>query len=143
MMRVKHLLLLVVAVPTLAVDTETAGLMNGRAWVDMNDGLKTLYVRGMYDCALAPFLSPWSIPAKTPGAGDIITSIEMVGTTFGEMAKAVDVFYSDSLNLRVPVVYAMMWVKNKHDGDPPKLLEEYAAALRSRFNIEHQPVKPQ
>jgi hypothetical protein len=131
-------LLLLAAIPLLAADTETATLVNGRGWAGMNDSSKAFYVRGVYDCAMAPF----TVNLKEPGGLDIGILIDMAGTTFGEMAKAVDGFYSDSLNMRIPVIWALMWVKSKHDGASPEILERYAANLRAKFNSQYEPVKP-
>jgi hypothetical protein len=130
-------LVFLLAISMVAADTETASLTNGRGWVGMNDSSKAFYVRGVYDCAMAPF----DVDLKEATAFDIGTRIYMPGTTFVEMAKAVDGFYSDSLNMRIPVIYALMWVKTKHDGTAPEILEQYAATLRAKFSIQHEPGK--
>jgi|HubBroStandDraft_6_1064221.scaffolds.fasta_scaffold87266_2 hypothetical protein len=66
-----------------------------------------------------------------------IHPIEMEGTTVGEMAKALDAFYSDSLNRRIPIVAALQRVKMKHDGATRQALEDQAAKRRGAFNMQH------
>jgi hypothetical protein len=134
------LLLLLAAIPLLAADPEfeTGGYLNGRGWQTFDLSSRSLYLRGVVDGAswVTRFCSSKDFPSV------IADSITMIGITWGEMAKAVDGFYSDSLNMRVPVIDVLEWVKMKHDGATPQALEEKAANLRAKFNIQHEPVKP-
>ena len=128
----KKALVLLAAIPMLvaAADWETGSLMNGRGWSGMSEYAKATYLRGAYDCAaVALALNP--MPDKKV---DIFYRIEITGSSLAEIAKAIDAFYSDSMNSRIPIVSAMAWVKMKHDGSTPQTLEETLAKLRSIWN---------
>ncbi len=100
---------------------ETAGAWNGRAWNKMNTVMKVAYLRGDSEsdglCQLtANAHSRWPAPL-----------------TFGEIAKAVDLFYTEPTKAPVPVVFgALAYVKRKADGANESELNRLAAELRRR-----------
>jgi len=125
-------LVLLAAIPMFAADAdfETGSLVNGRGWASMNRDMKVSYLHAVYDCAqVAPMLTPGS----KQGSG-IMSTIDMEGTTFDEMSKAIDSFYGESLNGRVPIIFGLQWVKMKHDGASTTALEQKAATFRAFFN---------
>lgn len=125
-------LLLLAAIPVLATDSnfETGSLVNGRGWASMNRDMKVSYLHAVYDCAQ---VAPMFTPGSKQGSG-IMSTIDMEGTTFDETSKAIDSFYGESMNGRVPIIFALQWVRMKHDGASTTALEQKAATFRSFFN---------
>jgi hypothetical protein len=83
---------------------------------------KAIYVRGVYDAfRLADLMNKCATMYKDSS---------MPGASYLEVAKALDSFYSDSLNARIPVIDVLRLVKNKSDGASAEQLDTQAAALR-------------
>jgi hypothetical protein len=52
---------------------------------------------------------------------------------YGEIVKIVDGFYADAANARVPILYALMWAKNKVSGATAEELDAQAAKMRANY----------
>jgi hypothetical protein len=103
-------------------DRFTLGGLNGRGWSGLSESEKVCYLRGIYD-----------------GVGLVndlktlrrLTDAVWVDVPHEEIAQAVDAFYADSLNRRIPVISALTWVKRKSKGATASELDQMAARIRA------------
>jgi hypothetical protein len=115
-----------------AVLLGTRGIMtqNGRTWQQLDVRAKIMFVNGVQDGATL-LLSHIPDSEKAQRAMDAIT---ISGFRFSDIAKQIDLFYSDSANIRIPIVeaykYALLKMKGSTDTDHDKLL----ADLRRKYN---------
>jgi hypothetical protein len=61
---------------------------------------------------------------------DTLDELNLAGLSYGEIAAALDAFYANSSNVRVPILFAFKWVKlrNEHERD----MEPHTYVLRGR-----------
>jgi hypothetical protein len=100
----------------------TSWQFNGHGWLTMTPPQKLSYLRGMYDGL-----------SLGQEAGGLIAKAPMQGMTFGEIRTALDAFYADASNVRIPVLFAHVWLKHKVGGASPQELDAEAAKFRRMF----------
>jgi hypothetical protein len=106
--------------PAALVFDQTNGLFNGRSWITWPIMLKTAYVAGTYEAAAG----------TTAGQG--IAEILKTRATYGEIVAGVDLLYSDSAMLPVPLAYVIPIFAAKSRGALPDEVEGMkAGALAS------------
>lgn len=101
-----------------------SSVLNGRAWQTMDMERHIAYIHGIregLELAKREGLNWEYLYAPT-------------GFLFSELAKQIDIFYSDSANLRIPVLEAYIYTKRKLRGDSPKELADFEALLRRTYN---------
>jgi hypothetical protein len=103
-------------------DRLTLGGLNGLGWSGLSEPEKVCYLRGIYD--------------GIGLVGDLktlryLTDAIWVDVPHEEIARAVDAFYADSLNRRIPVISALTWVKRKSNGATASELDQMAARIRA------------
>jgi hypothetical protein len=120
-----------------AQDTSTlmkTGLsMNGRYWDELSVDGKMGYVVGVGEA-----LSEVPFHAKRDCGCVLNASVETMKALYGEKAdalyfetvQAIDLFYKEPANKRIPVISAMKYVAKKMSGATKLELEEYETALR-------------
>jgi hypothetical protein len=128
-------------------DNRTNGWLNGRGWKTSEIGVKYGIVLGMSDAfdlgrtrllsCLAEGAKATMTPQGAPSAAtkQIIQACNDLpsipgGTSYGDVVLAIDKFYEDTTNTRIPIVYAFEYVGNKIKGAPPADLETLLASLR-------------
>lgn len=84
----------------------TCGMINGRMWNDINGDSKTFYLHGLKEA---------NVIFATFGKSPIRLFSEEFTT--GETKKALDQFYTNPVNVRIPVTFAINVVKYLFDGD--------------------------
>jgi hypothetical protein len=101
-----------------------ASVANGRVWKTLDMQNRITYLTGIDDGLTL---------AKREGLNyDYL--YEPTGFRFSEIAKQIDTFYADTVNLRIPVIEAHIYCKRKMKGDPPKDLADFEALLRKTYN---------
>ena len=107
--------------------------MNGRVWDQLSLDGKMGYVVGAVESIGEV---PFHAKKDCACVGDAL--VETMKALYGEKAdalyvetvQAIDVFYKEPANKRVPVIGAMKYVARKMSGASKQELEEYKAALR-------------
>ena len=130
-------LFFVALTPAFADDNDyllTAGCLNGRGWSALDESSKAMYVRGIYDGM--QLLSLFDQDPELKIIRRLNDAAVLVGVPLKEIAQAVDLFYADSLNRRIPVYAAPTWAKLKSGGATAAQLEPVASSLRALFNPE-------
>jgi hypothetical protein len=107
---------------------------NGRAWGVLPLQAKITFIVGLQEGWLLVLMR-----MKEVGGQDISALWEnardyAIDLTRSEIAKQVDSFYSDSANVRVPVVEAYRYIHRKVKGASPEELARIAADLRRTYN---------
>jgi hypothetical protein len=101
----------------------TEGMFNGRLW-RTTGSCKSTIVEAFVD-------------GITFGASAGKAKLSEITTTkfnYGEIASEIDKFYEETLNIRIPVPVAYLWVIDKLKGTNPALLEERLVNLRQDYN---------
>ena len=87
--------------------SDANSLLDGRAWVQMNTLAKLMYLRSAHDAvAIAPVFM-----IAHGGIPDPLEEISFIGLSYAEVQAALDVFYTNSSNVRIPILMAFKWVK--------------------------------
>jgi len=103
----------------------TNGLQNGRLWAYYTYAEKLAYIIGVSEHRY--------IVTESLVESEKRLEREMVipqGVTFTEVAKAVDHFYADPINARVPVVMGVSYVGMAMRGASSELLSSYLSRIR-------------
>jgi hypothetical protein len=95
------------------------GYAIGRYWTVMGPAHKLAYVIGYREAIAA--LAYAEIPKEKQA--DVLKRMGGTGITNGEMRSAIDHFYADALNLRIPIWTAVMIVIEQANGLPPELTD--------------------
>ncbi len=116
-----------------ARSADSTGLRGGRDWLEMNTSEKFMYIHGAHDMAVA---SPIFIFAKVQNeqktlAKEAIGALDdftLIGLYPSEVIGALDGFYANASNVRVPILLAIKWVKlkgNERDAEAARLRAIY------------------
>jgi len=106
----------------------TGGFRNGRVWVRLATSDKVYYVGGIKD---GQVIATFALPADTPRKYiDILNSTDPTGFVVGDYAKALDDFYKEPANVRIPIIYAYHFISKKLSGMSPTDLADFEANLR-------------
>jgi len=84
-------------------DKFTAGATNGRQWLSWDMPSKIIFLRGICEGAVLVALKLPDDKCKA-AAQTFAENLLVRGFRTSEIAKQVDEFYSDSANLRIPVI---------------------------------------
>ena len=118
----------------------TAGLHNGRAWIDSDEGTRVAFLMGYSDhhivFADAPIRDN-GIRSKYPSADSQESDWWPAHLTFGEISKAVTKFYDEPENVRLPIRYALCITALRVRGTAPSEIERLTAFYRALFANEN------
>src|SRR5438552_1746656 len=111
--------------------SETFGVLaqNGRTWHSFDTQAKIVYLNGIQDGAvlLLKELFVTNLPDDGKRALDAVT---IPGFHFSDLVKQVDLFYSDSANVRVPIIEAYRYSIMKMKGAENSELDRVVNKLR-------------
>jgi hypothetical protein len=112
--------------------TLTAGFSNGRAWNVFTGEMKGAYLAGFMDSAM---LASLLVTKDYKPCRDAIEGPQSApGMTNGEIIRALDQFYRDVTNVRIPISFAYLWTIQKYKGEDAAVLEARLSALRAAYN---------
>ncbi len=120
-MIMKRLVLVtVLAVGAWAQETNnlrTFELYNGRSWNALSLGEKLAQIIGIWEGAVSIDEDKATVQFKNKA-------------TFGEMVTALDLFYQDSANAPIPIIWGLQVIATKNNGASAAELESRTTALR-------------
>jgi len=121
-------LVTVLAVGAWAQETDnrrTWDVFNGRLWVTLSEPVKSAYVMGIWEGALAM---------------NDTKALEAYNdkSTFSETARSIDLFYQEPANILIPVNIAMMLVTAKNNGATTADLDGRLTKIR-RLIVQKDP----
>jgi hypothetical protein len=131
------LLALIAVKGAAAQEEKTDKLMNGRAWSELKPAIKIAWLTGVYEAVFV-----WGIDLQLLQRDNLPKGFKDVNAiflnfpnslTFGEIGESLDAFYTEPTNRRIPVLYALNWVKLKADGVPVQALKDWEAGMRGEF----------
>lgn len=97
---------------------------NGRAWQTLDSQSRMTYINGIYEGLVL---------ARREGL-DWERLKRPSGFRMSDLVQQIDKFYSDSANLRIPVIEAYVWIIKKLKGDSSKDLADLETLLRKTYN---------
>ena len=111
----------------------SVSVTNGHAWKVLPRQAKITFIIGLEEGWLLVLMQ------TKEGGGQNINALwesargNSMGLMGSEIAKQVDSFYSDSANIRVPIVEAYRYIHQKVKGATPEELARLAAKLRQTY----------
>jgi len=105
-------------------------VQNGRVWHELDKQSKIYYLNGIQD-GVTLFAKQDNSDAAASRAFD---SFFIPGFHFSDVAKQVDLFYSDSANVRIPIIEAYKYSVLKMRGGKNFDLEQVIVRLRQTYN---------
>lgn len=131
----KRLLVIAFAVISLATayaedSTVTNGKPNGRAWNAWSPDAKAGYIRGYSEGVLIG-CAVYAFDMKCVEKAEASFPQRM---NFGEIAEAVDQFFADVSNVRIPIRWGVPWVLRKLVGSNVRELEVELSTMRKQWN---------
>jgi hypothetical protein len=107
--------------------SRTDGWLNGRAWKEMPDSAKTMYIIGFFD--------GHRLPTGTDMEGYKKTQEELHSSlSFSEIRSEIDSFYRQGANGPLPIWIGMHYVAKKAKGATSKELGEYLSESRKDYS---------
>lgn len=107
-------------------------LLNGNGWKQWDARAKIGYMHGMFDGGLAFMLinidllpdaqKPWVKFVADPKA------------TYQDTITAIDSFYGDAENMKIPIIFAYIYNVMRSRGFAPGAVDEYVGRWRKEFN---------
>lgn len=113
-----------IGITTKGYDVFHKGVGNGRAWQTLDSQSRIFYVNGIYEGLVL---------ARREGL-DWDRGNAPSGFRMSEFVEQIDKFYSDSTNLRIPVIEAYVYTIRKLKGDSSKDLTDFETLLRKTYN---------
>ena len=109
---------------------------NGRTWRDLDRQSKIMWVDGTEEGIFFLMREVYSDASAADRAliESHATRLTVPGFHMSDIVQQIDTFYSDSSNLRVPVVDAYEYSMKKMHGAKQQDLEDYQAKLRQMYN---------
>jgi hypothetical protein len=116
---------------------KTTGFMaqNGRTWQTLDKQAKIMFLNGIQDGAVLLFKELFATN-DSEDAHRVLGTLVISGFRFSDIVKQVDMFYSDSANIRVPVIEAYRYSLIKMKGSQNSELERIVTKLRQTYNQE-------
>jgi|ERR1700693_240821 len=102
----------------------TSGFTNGRLWLKYDTNAKTSFLVGCRDAMLLGSMTVTGDYAKIP------EQLNWPELTTEEIAKELDLFYSEGANGPIPIIIAIRYVRHKASGDTPDQLQQLLASMR-------------
>ena len=115
----------VVAAEAEPAQLRTGRYLNGRAWRSMDTVAKSSYLFGLQDGYRFSGYNNGKPDAFREFAGDIAFKV-----TPAEVREQIDLLYSDSANVLIPVPAAFGYALRRLDGTPSERLNQILAELR-------------
>lgn len=106
----------------------TDGMNNGYLWDKGGPDEKRLYVTGIAD---GVFLQAVVAATKTGNTSPDV-SLYPKGFLITDIVQGIDSFYKDRTNVKVPVLFAYLYVMTKIKGAPQQELDAMAARFRQQ-----------
>lgn len=113
-----------IGVTTKGYEVYSPGVGNGRAWQTLDAQNRAFYVNG---------IGEGLVLAKREGLNWERVSPPL-GFRMSDLVKQIDNFYSDSANLRIPIIEVYVYTIRKLKGDSAKELADFEALLRRTYN---------
>jgi hypothetical protein len=115
---------------------KTIGLMaqNGRTWQNLDRQAKIMFFNGIQDGAILSFKELFAENASNDDARRALDLVAISGFRFSDIVKQVDLFYSDSANIRAPIMEAYRYSLMKMKGAENSELERVLTNLRQTYN---------
>lgn len=112
------------------------GWANGKAWKILDRQSKVIYVEGIENGIFLFFRESYP---KLSTADRAVSETEtdnllVTGFRMSDIVDQVDVFYSDSSNLRIPMADAYKYSMKKMHGAKEPELQDYTSELRAIYN---------
>ena len=121
-------------------DKETAAIKgtivrNGRTWRGLDKRAKIMLLVGIADGAALMRRDLFVLQHDgNPDLQRVFDNLTVTGFEFGDIAAQVDTFYSDSANIRIPVIEAYKYVMARLKGASTSELERSVTTLRQTYN---------
>lgn len=111
---------------------------NGKAWQKLDLQSRIIYLMGIEEgLRLAVLDASRNESTQTKEAAKKVADrLSISGFKFSDLTQQVNKFYSDSANLRVPVIEVYAYVIRKMKGDSAQQLSETETLLRKTYNME-------
>lgn len=113
-----------IGITTKGYEVFHSGVGNGKAWQTLDLESRITYITGIYEglvLAEREGLDPERL--KSPS-----------GFRMSDLVQQIGKFYSDSVNLRIPVIEAYVYANKKLIGDSSKDLADLETFLRRTYN---------
>jgi hypothetical protein len=111
---------------------------NGRAWKLLNAQSKITFLNGIEEGIMLQLQESWTrFKSDSPSkkiAEETSVSLMIRGFRFYDLVQQIDDFYSDTSNIRIPIVEAYKYTLRKLRGTSKQELENYTAKLRQKYN---------
>ncbi|SRR5260370_12338683 len=113
----------------------TFGIMaqNGRTWRHLDGQSKIMFLNGIQD-GVALSLKQVFGQGRPEDAQRALDALTVPGFHFSDIVKQVDLFYSDSANVRIPILEAYKYSLLKMKGTKSSDLEQVVVGLRQTYN---------
>jgi hypothetical protein len=106
---------------------------NGRAWKSLDPQSKVAWLVGIEDGVTLLFKELFDEGNSEP-TQRVLDAVTIPGFRQSDIAKQMDSFYSDSANVRIPVLEAYRYSLLKMKGKKASDLEEVLVGLRQTYN---------
>jgi hypothetical protein len=146
-MALKRVALLIIPLSLLALFAANGGcqplgpesLNDGRLWNDMNTTVKTVYLIGYMDAAC--FVSLSAAKSSEGSPDEMFRRFYPTGpeTTGAQLLQALDGFYANPQNLRIPIPHAIQLVAARASGLSAVEVERRIEILRRAIRVSPLP----
>lgn len=121
---------------TVEVDNIGYAVSNGKVWGNLDNQNRIIYLMGLEEGTRLVLLD--ATRHETPKAKGPIKRatlrLAISGFRFSDIVQQVNKFYSDSANLRIPVIEAYSYSIDRMKGALPQKLSDREAELRVTYN---------
>jgi len=109
-------------------------LYNGRFWKTLNDSQKPAFIAGIQEGVLDYYInSDVSTTSEYKKYENIRTSYFIPGYKRNEVANMIDNVYTDSTNLRIPIIEVLKCLRKKVGGASKNELDNIFSELRRKY----------
>lgn len=115
-------------------DEGTGSWLNGRVWEGLDLQAQVMYLTGVEAGLNLLLLEYQTLSSDVNELGNLYAELTVKGFKFSELAEEVSAFYGERTNIRIPIVYAYVYVIKKAHGADPAELGKYASDLRKKYN---------
>ena len=109
---------------------------NGKTWRDVDHQSRIIWVDGIEEGVMLTIreVHPHTVLADRAVIDAVPDGLSIKGFHMSDVVQQIDRFYSDSSNLRIPVVDAYKYAVKKMHGAKRQELDDYETELRRKFN---------
>jgi hypothetical protein len=110
----------------------TFGLSNGRAWAAFSPEMKIAWVTGWLQGVETTITTMNSWTGHSTHDGKLAIDVFIPNLTVGEITQQIERFYSDSLNMPIPITSATWIVNMRAQGVAPEKVEAEIRRYRTQ-----------